>query len=95
MHIRVDEYKWITRLNNKKETENTYKCFEDSECTYWKLSLIKLLWACITEKGFRWKLEETIKYALKHHDCYRGSNSSDVMLFTNTKNFDKIWSKNK
>lgn len=53
-----------------------------------KWSLIK---AVLFEKGFLWKLRETIKYALRWHDCYRGSGASDVILFTGTKSFDKLW----
>jgi hypothetical protein len=57
------------------------------------ISIIKLIIACITEKGFIWKLSQALKYALRYFDSYRGEGSSDVLLFRGTKNFDKIWRK--
>jgi hypothetical protein len=72
--------------------------YRAEENEYWynykiKIKPLRLFWAIIFEKGFLWKLTETIKYALIHSEFYRGRNASDVLLFTNTKNFQKIWRK--
>lgn len=38
-----------------------------------------LIWLLLTERGFVWKLEGVIRYALMSHDKVRGHNSSDVI----------------
>jgi hypothetical protein len=70
----------------KEATEN--KLWADHNIELKKFALIK---AILFEKGFLWKLCETIKYALIHGDTYRGTNASDILLFENSKSFRKIW----
>jgi len=61
----------------------------------WKMKLNKfqLIKAILLEKGFIWKLGETVKYALLHSDSYRGDNSSEVVIFENSDSFEKLWYK--
>ena len=63
----------------------------------WKIKLNKfqLIKAILFEKGFIWKLGETIKYALLHADCYRGSNAFEVVIFEGSDSFEKLWYKKK
>jgi hypothetical protein len=81
-----------TDSNGKIETAINVTNIERSESWNKKeISIWRLLVALIFEKGFKWKLQETIIYAIVHHNAYRGDGSSNVMLFENTKNFWKIW----
>lgn len=46
-----------------------------------QINWFKFIWALIrNKKGFRWRLQGTIQYALRHHDYHRGHGASDVML---------------
>jgi len=85
--------KWIVWKNGiyDERIDTVKKAEENLSLRSRRLSTIKLIWAILTEKGFKWKFEETLKYALIHYDCYKGSNASDVFIFTCTKNYSKIW----
>lgn len=87
--------KYVVYKRHELEKPEVYKSFEDKSFYNKKISIFKLIIACLFEKGFFWKLTETIKYALIHSECYRGLNVSDVLLFKNTENFNKIWIKEK
>lgn len=85
--------KIIVWLNYDGSIDHTKKAVE--KATPLNISKYRLIWAILTEVGFLWKLTETIKYALMHYDTYRGSCASSVMLFEGTKNYEKIWIKEK
>lgn len=55
------------------------------------IKVLPFLWYTLTSKSFRWKMVETLKYALMHYDSYRGDNASDVCLFKVDKDFHKVW----
>ncbi len=55
-----------------------------------KLSKIKLIIAILFHKGFFWKLEGTIEYALNTYDKIRGTGASDVLLFNISDSFNFI-----
>jgi len=86
--------KYVIYTDAEGKIRDGHGCFE-SGTPKGELNKWKLFYYILFEKGFLWKLTETIKYALKHHDCYRGDCSSDVMLFRNTKGYEKIWNKGK
>jgi len=55
-----------------------------------KINWLKFIWNIITNKnGFRWRLEGTIQYALRHHDYHRGYGSGEVMLAVHS--LDKVF----
>jgi hypothetical protein len=56
-----------------------------------RINVFKLCWYLIINKRFRFFLEETLKYALRHSDSYCGEGASDVILFRHTKAYGKIW----
>lgn len=60
-----------------------------------KINKFQFIKSILFEKGFLWKLAETIKYASYHHNYYRGTNASDVVLFTHTEGFYKMWKEKK
>jgi len=84
------DYKKLISHNIK----GTMKIATENE--YWnrpniKLKPIALIKAILFERGFLWKLEETIKYSLIHAETYRGRKASEVLMFQGTNNFLKIW----
>jgi hypothetical protein len=55
------------------------------------ISKIKLIIAIIFGRGFFNKLENTLKYAINHHDEFRGEGSGDVVIFKCNKWYNFIW----
>ena len=55
------------------------------------ISIWKLLWYSLTNKTFLYWFSEAFKYALRHSECYRGTGSTDVIMFELGKNSQKIW----
>jgi hypothetical protein len=85
--------KYIVYFDSKNERIESCKSVYQDNVPEHKLSIIKTLWACLTEKGFLYKFTQTLKYALRHADCYRDDGSANVFLFQMTKNYDNIWRK--
>jgi hypothetical protein len=56
-----------------------------------EISIWRLLIVLIFEKGFKWKLKETSIYSIIHQNDIRGDGSANVLMFENTKGFQKIW----
>ena len=75
----------------EKDKWDIEEAIEDNTYDKKEISLFKLIIACIFERGFFWKLTESLKYGLRHSDCYRGNGASDIILLRGTKSFRKIW----
>lgn len=75
-------------FGNYNETE----AFE-SDVPNGDLNLFKLVLLCIFKKGFKSYLCDTIKYALMHSECYRGTYASDVIIFKGCFDYSFIFKK--
>jgi len=84
--------KYLIYTDGNGKIRDSRICYE-SGTPKGNLNKWKLFYYILFERGFLWKLTETIKYALTHYDCYKGACASDVLMFENTKGFDKIWEK--
>jgi hypothetical protein len=82
--------KYIVYQDSNDSSPKIHKEYEDN-VPLTEISKLKFIWYFLTNKRFVWKLTETIKYALRHHDCYRGNGSSEVYLFTKSKEYKKMW----
>ena len=83
--------KFIVWGNGEFQKPSIKDVSNDPEYIKGRLSIFRLLFYILFEKGFRWHLEETIKYAMMHHENYQGENASDVILFYSTKGAHKIF----
>jgi len=87
--------KYIIWMDIRGGAESTEEAFEDDQWNdnkkFKSLKKYKLIWNILFSKGFLWRLQETIKYALLHSECYRGTNACDVMEFTMYKGFYELW----
>ncbi len=81
---------YIKERNGKSEVEKINEAQEQS-VPAGDISLWKLFWYSLTDKGLMYWLSNTVKYALRHHDCYRGYGASDVIMFELKVNSKKIW----
>ena len=78
-------HKYIV-VNAEKDAEgkiknaDVYEAFEapvpNAEFSKWKM-----IWRILTDKTFCYRLDNTVKYALRHHEVYRGSGAADVRFF--------------
>jgi hypothetical protein len=57
-----------------------------------RINKLRTIWYLLTDKRFYFELEDTVKYAMRHANSYRGDGASDVHAFSvfhSHKMFDK------
>ena len=76
------------------EGGDNFTIAEEQKVPKGNMSAIRLIFLYIFSRRFRWLFSETVKYALMHHESYRGEKASSVLMFSNLYCYpDKLWRK--
>lgn len=78
----MNKEKYIVYFDSETEDFDQKKASEDD---YWDDVHEFNKWTFVRKflfgRGFRIWLLRTIQYALRHHECWRGTGASDVIIF--------------
>lgn len=75
-------------------TPEVKQCFEEDSFDRAELKIIPTVFLFLFNKRFRWLLTETLRYALRHSECYGGNGASDVLWFRVDPTCQKAWNVN-
>ena len=78
--------KYVIFAHRDKDTKKlnsyrTVKTIEEEITDLGKFKPFRIFWLLLFNKKFRSLFRDTLFYAFRHHDSYRGTGSAEVFLF--------------